>query len=528
MEKESKINENNPENIQEKCQNLEEENRKLKAKIKWYEEQFRLAKEKQFGRSSEKTAGDGDQLGFFDEAENEADRKVAEPVMEEITYSRKKRVGKREEDLSSLPVETIEYDLPEEEKACSQCREPMHVMSKETRRELKIIPAQVSVVEHVRNIYSCRNCEKNATEVPVKKAKMPNPVIPNSVASPSTIAYIMTQKYKMASPLYRLEQDFKTQGIPINRQNMANWIMRSAENWLSHIYEAMRQELLKRDVLHADETPVQVIRQTVKKANSNAYMWLYRSNRGEKSVVLYEYQPTRSSSNPKRFLAGFKGYLHTDGYSGYHNLSPDIKIVGCWAHLRRKFDEALKAVAPEDRVGSMAVEGLEYCNRLFHLEKEMAELSPQERYEQRLEKSKPLADAFYDWLNGLQVLPKSGFGKAVHYAREQRHYLMNVYLDGRLELSNNRAERSIKPFVIGRKNWLFCYSKDGAQASSIVYSIIETAKENGLNPMGYLTYLLEQLPNTNFQANPNLLDDLMPWSQKLPDSCLPVTRQKRD
>lgn len=528
MEKANKINENNPETLQEKCQNLEEENRELKSKIKWYEEQFRLAKEKQFGKSSEKTEGYGEQLGFFDEAENEADRKVAEPTMEEITYSRKKRVGKREEDLSSLPVETIEYDLPEEEKACSQCGEPMHVMSKETRRELKIIPAQVSVVEHVRYIYSCRNCEKTAIDVPVKKTNMPNPVIPNSVAAPSTIAYIMTQKYRMASPLYRLEQDFKTQGIPINRQNMANWIMKSAQNWLSHIYEAMRQELFKRDVLHADETPVQVIRQTGKKANSNAYMWLYRSSRGEKPIVLYEYQPTRSSSNPKRFLAGFKGYLHTDGYSGYHNLLPDIKVVGCWAHLRRKFDEALKAVAPEDRVGSMAVEGLEYCNRLFHLEKELAELSPQEKYEQRLEKSKPLADAFYDWLNSLHVLPKSGLGKAVHYAQGQRPYLMNVYLDGRLELSNNTAERSIKPFVIGRKNWLFCYSKDGAQASSIVYSIIETAKENGLNPMGYLTYLLEQLPNTSFEANPNLLDDLMPWAQKLPDSCRPITRQKGD
>ena len=174
----------------------------------------------------------------------------------------------------------------------------------------------------------------------------------------------------------------------------------------------------------------------------------------------------------------------------------------------------------------MALEGLEYCNRLFHLEKDMSELSAQEKYDQRLEKSKPLADAFYDWLNSLQVLPKSGFGKAVHYAREQRPYLMNLYLDGRLEFSNNRAERSIKPFVIGRKNWLFCYSKNGAQASSIIYSIIETAKENGLNPIGYLTFLLEQLPNTDFKANPNLLENLMPWSQKLPDNCRPITGQK--
>jgi len=335
MEREGKINENNPENLQEKCQNLEEENRELKAKIKWYEEQFRLAKEKQFGKSSEKTEVYGDQPGFFDEAENEADCKVAEPSMEEITYSRKKRVGKREEDLSSLPVEIIEYDLADEEKTCNQCGQAMHTMSKETRRELKIIPAQVNVVEHVRYIYSCRNCEKTAIDVPIKKAKMPNPVIPNSVASPSTIAYIMTQKYKMAAPLYRLEQDFKAQSIPINRQNMANWIINSAENWLSHIYDVFRQELLKRDVLHSDETPVQVIRQTSKKSSSNSYMWLYRSSQGEKPVVLYDYQPTRSSSNPKRFLAGFKGYLHTDGYSGYHNLSPDIKIVGCWAHYPR-------------------------------------------------------------------------------------------------------------------------------------------------------------------------------------------------
>ena len=476
-----------------------------------------------------------EQINLFDEAENTADPELTEPELEEITYKRRKRAGKREDDLCELPVEVVEHTLPAEERICPACGEPLHVMGHECRRELKVVPAQVVVVEHKREVYSCRNCEKNEDSVPVIKAPLPEPVIKGSLASPSEVAHIMTQKYLMYAPLYRQEQAWKQQGVFLSRQTMANWIIRCSQDWLEPIYERLKLGLAGREVLHADESVLQVLKEPSRKAQAKSFMWLYRTcSDTDKPIVLYDYQETRHHKHPEAFLQGFKGYLHTDGFQGYHLLPQDIIVVGCWSHVRRKFDEALKTVAQERRPGSHAQKGQDFCNRLFDLERKFVNLKPKERFERRLKESKSVAEDFFTWCRSLWrggVLPKSTLGAALKYACDQQQWLMNVYLDGRLEISNNRAERSIKPFVMGRKNWLFCNTPNGARASSVVYSLIETAKENGLKPFEYLKFLLEDLPNTTTGQ----LDDLLPWGKSLPECCrMPLKkedeydRQERD
>lgn len=238
-------------------------------------------------------------------------------------------------------------------------------------------------------------------------------------------------------------------------------------------------------------------------------------------MIVYDYQKTRAGEHPRKFLSAFSGYLHVDGYSGYHKVS-DVILVGCWAHARRKFDEALKALPDSKSSASVtAKEGLDFCNRLFAIERDLKDSPPDERYTIRLERSRPVLDAFSAWLRTQRsrVLPKSAFGKAITYCRNQWDKLEAFMKDGRLELDNNRSERSIKPFVIGRKNWMFANTPRGAHASAVIYSIIETAKENGLNPLVYLTYLFENLPQLADPKDQNALDKLLPWSQTLPLTC---------
>lgn len=499
----------------ESLQAIKVQKAKLEALVKYYEEQLRLAKYRQFGASSEK--GEiPEQLGLFDEAENTADPNRAEPELEEINYHRHKRAGRREEDLSALPVEVVEYTLLESEKACPDCGGVLYVAGQDIRRELKIIPAQIKVVEHKQTVYGCRNCENHSDHVPIVRAPAPEPLVKGSLASASLVAHIMNQKYVMSVPLYRQEQAFLREGIPLSRQTMANWVIRSAEDFLKLLYNKMKTQLLAHDVIHADETTCQVLREPDKKANTNSYMWLYStSGCAEHPIILYEYQPTRSSAHPKQFLTGWKGYLHADGYSGYHNLPPGIIVIGCWVHLRRKLTDAYKSLSAEEKEKSVLPDGIAKIGALFHLESQWKDLDADERQKLRLEKSKPLAEAFFAWAGSLGALPKSPLGQVVTYAQGQRRWLMNFYLDGRLELSNNRAENHIRPFVVGRKNWLFNNTQRGARASSIIYSITQTAKANGLKPFDYLQFLLEAVPN----ATTDNLDTLLPWGDAVPVSC---------
>ena len=484
----------------------------LESLVKFYEGQFRLNQHRQFGASSEKS--EYDQLHLFNEVEATADETVPEPELTEIKRHFRKRKRLVNETLPEhLPIEVVEHDLLPEQQVCDVCDGSLHVMGREKRRELIIIPAQVKIREHVRKVYACRDCEKDEYGVPIVKASVDEPVIKGSFASPEAIAHIMHQKFVMGAPLYRQEQDWNRQGIMLSRQTMSNWLLKATEDWLAPIYDTFREMLLQRKVLHADETTLQVLREPDKTAQSKSYMWLYRTSGDTKyPIVLYEYQPDRRAKRPAEFLKGFEGYLHTDGYDAYHRLPKEIVVVGCFAHARRKWDEALKTVSESDRNGKNVLRGKRYCDKLFEIERKLTDISPQERYVKRQELAKPVLDEFYAWLEALDVLPKIPLGKAAHYMFSQRKYLERYLLDGRLEISNNRAERSIKPFVIGRKNFLFANTPRGARASAIMFSIIETAKENGLNPFKYLVYVFQNAPNWNIRDNLAGLEQLLPYA----------------
>lgn len=506
------------EELKELCERQQQEIAKLTTKLANLMEQIRLGQNQRFGSSSEKT--DTDQLTLFNEAEAESQVLLAEPTFETITYKRSKQTGHRENMLKDLPVETIEYHLTDEERVCKCCGGFMHVMSTEVRQEVIFVPAQVKLVKHVRDVCSCRQCEHEAINTPVITAPMPEPVLKGSLASPLAMAYIMSQKYVDGMPLYRQEQQLARLGIELSRQTLANWMLHGSSRWLIHLYDRMHHLLLKQDILHADETTLQVLHETGREAETNSYMWLYRTGRTGPPIILYEYQMTRAGEHPRNFLAGFKGYLHVDGYAGYNKVQ-NVTLVGCWAHARRKFDEALKALPKSQRDASVAAkEGLNFCNKLFAIERDLAKSTPDQRQKNRLLRSQPVLDAFLAWLKTQSAiaLPKSSFGQAITYCLNQWDKLEAFMQDGRLEIDNNRSERSIKPFVIGRKNWLFSNTPRGAKASSVIYSIVETAKENGLKPFNYLTYIFEKLPNVDIK-DPAVLDDLLPWSQNLPAHC---------
>ena len=422
--------------------------------------------------------------------------------------------------MASLPVEEIPYTLPQEEQVCPQCEGALHEMGTDERREVKVIPAQFILVIHKRAKYACRNCNRNEIKTPILCAPMPETAFPGSLASPSSVAYIMNRKFVEGTPLYRQEASLLRSGFELSRQTMANWMLTGAD-WLKRIYGRMHTLLLARDILHGDETTLQVLKEDGRAAQTSSYMWLYRSGRDGPPIVLYDYQTTRASAHPRRFLSEFTGYLHVDGYGGYDGL-PGVVLVGCWAHARRKFVEALNLLPPAIRKkeGAIAAAGLAFCDRLFEIERDLHDVTPEERKAGREAKSKPNLDAFCVWLDvhAGKVLPKSALGCAIKYCRNQWKKLTVFLEDGRLEIDNNRSERAIKPFVIGRKNWLFSNTPRGAKASAVIYSIVETAKENGLDPQAYLAYLFERLPNTNLKDKA-AIDLLLPWSESSQSAC---------
>jgi transposase len=505
------------ENLIKTNKELTAENEQLRQQIQWLMEQFRLSKHKQFGASSEQT--DFNQLNLFNEAEQTAALTAPEPEITEVKAHYRKKTRLTTDKLpEDLPVEVIEHVLTEGNRICPDCGSSLHKMGEDVREELKIIPAKAAIVRHVRYVYACRRCEEASDHVPIVKAEMPEPVIKGGFASPEAVSHIATQKFVMGSPLYRQEQEWKLSGILLSRQTMSNWLIKACENWLLPIYEEMKRRLCEHEVLHADETTLQVLHEDGKPAKSKSYMWLYRtSGEANQQIVLYDYQPNRKSENPEKFLRDFKGYLHADGYNGYHRLPDNITVVGCWAHARRKFDELLQTISKDKRDSSDAAKGIAYCDKLFLFEKQLALLSPEDRLRERERLSKPLMDEFYSWLASLREPPKSLMGKAIYYAESQRKYLERYLLDGRLEISNNRAERTIRPFVMGRKNWLFSNTPNGARASAVYYSLIISAKENGLNPFEYLTWIFTNAPNLGRPGYITKTEEFLPGSAAIPE-----------
>jgi len=483
-------------------------------------------KNKLFGASSEKSkvaeVAPG-QLSLFNEVEAFMDPSAEEPTLETIfvTSAKKPRKNKatREELYGNLPVVEILCQLAKEDQSCSYCNTEMTVLGKKfIREELRIIPAKVERIHYMQETMICPTCKEDDEPV-IVTAKTPSPLMKHSLASPSTVAYVMYQKYVNSMPLYRQSKDLGQMGVKLSRTTLANWINACGMDYMKPLYDHLHQLLLEREFINADETVCQVLKEDGKAATSKSYMWLYASgNDGLPPIRLYEYQPGRSGTYPITFLKGFTGYLCCDGYNGYNQLK-NVTRCGCLAHMRRYWFEAIPAERrkkkPKDLPPIPAEIGLDYCNQLFELEKQYMDLEPEKRKQLRLETEKPVWKAYWTWLETVYPTGGSRLAKAVTYAMNQKPYMENYLLDGRCSISNNLAENIARPYVIGRKNFLFHDTVKGAQASSIIYSLVETAKANHLNILKYLEMVLMVM--VDFDGNPKVLDMLMPWSSHMMD-----------
>jgi len=486
-------------------------------------EQIEYLTKKLFGASSEKRTDliDG-QLDLFDEAEQCNTDSATQIVPEQETIVRehtRKPKTTLEEKLKGIPVKKVRIPLSEEESICPYCNTPLEVLGEEVvRRELEYIPASVKVIEYVSVTYICPRCNKEDDEAYIVKTKAPKGLMKHSLASPSSVAWAMYQKYANGMPLYRQEKDWSQYGIELSRTTLANWIIYCADKYFSPMYEYFHRQLLKRQFLMADETTVQVLNEPERRPQSKSYMWLYRSGEdGLPTIILYGYTPTRAGDNAGDFLASFEGYLETDGYQGYNKV-PNIKRCCCWAHVRRYFIDAVPKGKEYD-YSNPAVQGVQFCNKLFQYEDSYKKkgYSYEKRKEIRLEQEKPVLDAFWSWLDNQHPVRNSRLDKAVNYVQNRRQFLEMYLEDGRCSFSNNLSENAIRPFTIGRKNWLFSDSTDGANASATVYSIVEMAKAHNLNIYKYLVYLLEHRPEA--KLSDKKLEQMAPWSQEVIDAC---------
>lgn len=483
-------------------------------------DEISLLRKKLFGSSSEKRVIDfPGQLNLFNEAELEQDPSIAETeelaaILPEETPKKRKTRATDAERFKGIPVIKKYIDIPEEDKTCPVCSTPLVKIGEEfVRRELVFIPAKLKVVEIYSFNYSCPECSKR--DIPVmKKGKDGKPHMLYGMASAGTVAWVMYQKFCNSLPYCRQEKDWKQYGAAITRATMANWVIRNSEAFFRPMYEYFHRKLLERNFLMADETPLQVLHEEGRRAQTKSYMWLFRSGEdGGIPIILYKYSPTRAGDNAVEFLQEFNGYLMCDGYSGYNKVS-NAKRTACWAHIRRYLTDAIPKGKQLDYT-QPSVQGMMYINQLFHLEDVIkAEHSSFNAIKKaRLEKEKPIVEGFLSWLDKQNPVRGSRMDKAVTYIQNRRDYLMTYLEDGRCSFSNNLSENAIRPFTVGRKNWLFCDTPHGAQASAIVYTMVEMAKANGVNVYHYLTYLLEKLPDDSMSDNE--LDQLAPWNEKV-------------
>ena len=509
--------------IEQMTKSHEAQTAQLNQTIANLNETVEYLKKKLFASSSEKTKKDAfpGQLDLFNEAEAAADPSVPEPTLEEAVggYKRKERKQKatREEILAGLPVVEVPCTVPDEDRNCPYCNTPMEVIGKKVvREELRIIPAKVERIQYVQEVLGCPECKKDGASV-IVGAETPSPLLKHSLASASTVAYVMYQKYVNSIPLYRQEADWKQLGVKLSRATLANWVIKCGIDYMEPVYGHLHQCLLERDIIHADETPCQVLKEDGKTAQSRSYMWLYGSgNDGLPPIRLYDYQPSRGGYHAEEFLKGFSGYLICDGFSGYNKLKGVIRC-GCLAHMRRYWKEALPGKSRKSSDKTHAEIGLDYCNQLFELEKEYADLDADTRKAERLETKPAIWEAYWSWLETVNPAGGSRLAKAVTYAKNQKPYMENYLLDGRCSISNNIAENIARPYAVGRKNFLFHDTVKGAQASAIIYSLVETAKLNNLNIYAYLETVLLYMPD--YKNEPEGIEELMPWSEMIQQRC---------
>lgn len=470
------------------------------AQIAALEERWSLAQQKQFGKSAEGFAGQGE---LFNEVEEIVEEVEAE--QQSISYTRKKPV--RKPLPKDLPREQVIHDIID--KTCDCCGGELHRMGEDKSEKLEFIPAKIKVIEHIRPKYACRHCDKSLTQTQIKQASMPAMPINKGIATSSLLSQLITSKYQYGLPLYRQEAMFKQYGIELSRQTMSSWIDKSA-TLFAPLVERLKAELLRQPTLFADETPLKV----VKSDKVNSYMWVYCSGRDSPdpnnpipNIVLYDFHNSRAAACVVNYLDGYQGYLHVDGYQAYART--EATLIGCWAHARRKFIDA-KKLQGKNKTGKADVV-LSLIQKLYGVESRIKDKSVDDKYTARQEVSLPILSKLKIWLEQDQpnLVGNSKLIEAANYLANQWHKLIRYVDDGRLSIDNNRAERAVKPFVIGRKNWLFSQTANGAHASATLYSIVETAKINGLIPFNYICACLDEL----CQPEPDI-DSLLPWNFK--------------
>lgn len=480
---------------------LRNENAILKEQLALLQEQLDWLKKQVFGRKTERTSvimNGGTQLSLFPEEKEQA---VSVPE-KTITVPEHHRKAKRTHDewMSNLPVKEVRHE--EDDPICEKCGAEMKEIGEEKAYdELVYVPGEFYVRRHIVKKYKCKKCGQNPEndanhtndieKCNIRCAAYPQPMIPHSFCSPELAAHIIYEKFAKAVPLYRQEKDFNSKGVPLLRATMSDWVCIAAEQWCLPVYEKMRALLIAGNIIHADESVLQVLHEAGRKATTDSRMWVYCNGKmNDRSVIIFEYQQTRGGIHPARFLKGFTGFLICDGYDAYNSVT-STKRCGCWTHTRRYFVEAL----PKDKSAystSVAAKAVDFCDRIYHEEGLLAELTAEERYNQRLVKVKPLLDAFFSWLDAQNISGKGKLAKAVGYALNEKKYLYTFLDDGNVPIDNNRAENAIRPFAVGRKNWLFNNTERGAKCSAILYSIISTAQANGLDAEKYLTELFSK------------------------------------
>lgn len=480
--------------------------------------------------SKEEIIENGIQKSLFNAEENIAEQineKTGEITVEYKRKAKNRKAGIKKEMLDNIEHEIVECKLDESE-TCPNCNGELEkVTTKVVRQEIEYIPAKLKIVNYVQEIYKCTECGTKESEnesATFVKTQLPKPLLSNSFISPSLVTEVIYKKYFMGVPLYRQEKVWDDMGLILPRNMMANWIIKVTEYYLVYLYILMLKKLKsENELLHCDETEMQCNKEPGRKASAKSYMWILRSGELEKHKgAVFKYTQSRSAETAKEFLEGFDGLLITDGYAGYNSI-PDVVHSECWAHCRRYFYESV----PLDSNNEMDTStdgyiGLEYCNKLFKIEREIAELKVFEKEEIRQKQSKPVLDEFFEWVNATskKLIVNSKLKKALTYATNQQKELSEFLNDGRIPLSNNLVERSIRPFAIHRRNWLFADSVDGAKANSVIYSLIESAKINNLNIAKYIDFLLTEIPQLDNPNDFTILEKYLPWSKELPKKIL--------
>lgn len=498
-------------------------------------EQIRIMNQRQFGKKSESSLIDAngtiyEQYTLFDsfnEVEVTSNLLINEPEIEEVTissYKRSKSKGKREADLDGLPARIFEHRLSDEELS-QKFPNGYKELPVEIYKRLHVIPETFIVDEHHVHIYAAKDNDGT-----IIKAPRPVDLFRNSIATAPLVASIINGKYANALPLERQSKAYKSNGINLSTNTMANWVIRSADEYISLLYNRLHELLYDFKVLHADETPVKVMRidgQKIK-GGKETRMWVYRNNPNlsGKPIILFEWQPTRKADHPREFLKNFSGTLVTDGYQVYHTLAnerEDLKVAGCWIHARRPFAEFIKSLKRNGNSpsGTIALEAYEMITEIMHIDNTYNDLSVRDRKKQRQLHLTPKVDAYFEWvkLKYSQVTPKSIIGNALKYSINQEKYLRAFLFDGKIPMDNNFAEQAIRPFTIGRKNFVTIESSNGAKASAMLYSIVETAKANQLNPYKYFELLLTEIPKHMEDTNLKFIDNLLPWSPIVQKDC---------